>query len=229
MNTARSSVFASIHAAARSCAWLIATAGFVRCQYAMSPGEIADTASTTSDRDRRPGPDEPRRQDGDRDPHHLEVLVHVELDRADEDDVRQRGTGPTIQATRNHRLGRSRLTMAATIASANGHAEVGGVEEQDGERPVLESRLAPAQDELEAAGLALLEDRVRDERQGEHDRGEEEHGIAADRPRPPRPAGDHVQADDQVGGREGIELERREERGEETREQDAGRPAVEAC
>ena len=60
-----------------------------------------------------------------------------------------------------------------------------------------------------------------DERRGEDDRRQEQHGVAHDRPLAPGAGRQDVQADDQVGRREGEELERREERGQDAGQQDA--------
>ena len=123
----------------------------------------------------------------------------------------------TIQATRNQRQGRPRARNAATTARSDRDPEVGQVEEHDRGRPVIEARLAPAEHEPERPDLALEYDGAGDERRGQDDRRQEQERVAQDRPHPPGAGRQDVQRHDEVGRREGEELERREERGQDAR------------
>ena len=67
-----------------------------------------------------------------------------------------------------------------------------------------------------------------DERRREDHRREEQDGVAEHGPLAPGAGRHDVQADDEIGRREGEELERREERGQDPGEQDAGRPPADA-
>ena len=188
-----------------------------------------DRAGCEDRDDDRPRPPsyEPGGQDRDRDPHHLEVLVHVEFDRAQDDDVRddeQRHHPRNEEPPR----GQSARGDGGDHGQGERDAEVGRVEEQDRERAVAEARLSPASDEAERAAAALLADRLGDERDGQDHRREEEDRIAAGRRGAPGPGREHVEADDEVRRRERIELEGRQERGDAPGQEDAGRPAAEA-
>ncbi len=223
--TDRSGVLAAIHRAAVSCASPTATMFERTCQTAMSAGDSALTtrmAAISGFGQRRISQ---RGEDRDRDPHDLEVLVHVEFDRAHHDDV-----GNDEQ---RHHPGDEEPSIWHGPRRERGHdrederdPEVGQVEEGDGRRPVAEAPLAPAGDEPERPDLALEQDRRGDERGGQDDRRQEQHRIAGDRPGAPCTGRHDVQEDDEVGRREGEELERREERGQDPGQQDPERAAI---
>ena len=225
--TDRSGVFAAIQRAARSCGSPSATSCARMCHVAMSTGDSAHTSSTADDRPRPPAREQPAGEDRDRDPHDLEVLVHVEFDGADDDDVRddEQGDHPGDEEPAPRPAAREER---GDDREQDGDAEVGQVEERGRGRPVADPRLAPAEHEPERPDVALPRDGAGDERRGEDDRREEQERVAPDRAGPPRAGRQDVQRDDQVGRREGEELERREERGQHAREQDAQRPPVEA-
>ena len=108
-------------------------------------------------------------QDRHCDPHDLEVLVHIEFDRAHEDDVGHH--------EERHHPGHQEPPRWHASRGERGHdrederdPEVGQVEEDDGLRPIPEARLTPAGDQPERPDLALEEDRRNDERRGQDDR-----------------------------------------------------------
>ena len=78
----------------------------------MSAGEIAQTAMTAAISGRGQRAISQAASDRGGDPHHLEVLVHVELDRADHDEVgdEEEGHGSTRPGTRDAADGRARGT-----------------------------------------------------------------------------------------------------------------------
>ena len=113
-------MFAAIQRAAVSCASAdrddVSSAGARR---AMSAGENARRrAGPPRSTGRGQRADQPGGEDRDRDPHDLEVLVHVELDRADHDDVRddEQGDHPGDEEPAR----RQPAVAAATSARANG-------------------------------------------------------------------------------------------------------------
>ena len=143
MNTLRSGVFASIQRPACSWARLIVDGRVEEVPDEDEPGEIAETASTPAMAIRG----QCRMSHAAR----IATAIHMiwkYLFMSKSTALTRTTLGitnsATIQATRNRRDARPRAVAAATIASANGQAEVGGVEEQDAKRPLLEARLAPA-------------------------------------------------------------------------------------
>ena len=123
----------------------------------------------------------------------------------------------------------ARRSTAATSASANGMPEVRRVEEERrraGRRRTAASlqpatnRNAPTWPCWKTASAMNGTARTSG--------AEEEHRVAASRRRAPGAGRHDVQADDQVGRRERVELEWRQERGEEAGQEHAGRPPPEA-
>ena len=205
--TARCGVLAAIQRAARSCAALRATGvrdhvpG--RDERRRDRGRRQDERGDGVDRRRRSQP--PRIASGD--PHHLEVLVHVELDGAGHDEVRhqEEGDRPGRQEDAGRRAGRHEGQQRRA-----GAAGPGWWRRRRGPAPIPSSNGAsvPARDEPDGAALALQEHRPDDERKGEHDRGEEERRVAEPAAPSPRPPRHGVQQDEQVGRREEVEVER---------------------
>ena len=117
----------------------------------MSAGEIERHDEDRGDDRPRPAPDEPRGQDRDRDPHHLEVLVHVEVDRAQDDDVRdheQRDEPRDEEPARRQAAGRD----GRDEGEDERDPEVGQRRRRRPPAALAEPRLAPARDEPERAG-----------------------------------------------------------------------------
>ena len=132
----------------------------------------------------------------------------------------------TIQATRNQRVGMPAGGERRDDRQHERDAEVGQVEEGDRRRPVLEPGLAPPSTNRNAPTSPWREIASTMNGVGEDDRRQEEHGVAPDRALAPAAGRQDVQPDDEVGRREGEELERRQQRGQDAGQQDPERTAI---
>ena len=139
-----------------------------------------------------PTPQEPAAEDGEGHAHDLEVLVHVELDRAGHDEVgdEEERDGPG----RQERPGGRARGDEREQPEQERQAQVRAVEEEDRAQALLEGRLLPAGDELDrrrarAAGAPAPGRRAAPARSG---RGRARHRgaspAAATRAAPPRTA-----------------------------------------
>ena len=139
----------------------------------------------------------------------------------------------TSQAPRNHRWGTWRPVPRSASQGDEGEqdrdAQVRDVEEDRGGGSVGESaprstRRRSGTTPRRPGGMppATTYGRAR------IDRCEEQRRVAQRRARLPRPGGHHEQPHDEVGRREGVELERREERGQHAGQQHAGRSSTQA-
>ena len=175
-----------------------------------------DGAGRQDERDGGPRPavDQPRGEQRQRDPHDLEVFVHVELDGAGDDrigdDEHRDGPGeePETIPQLSGQEGKRREDQR--------DSQVRDVEEGDGGGPVAERRLGPAGHEAEGAAAGLQQHRAHDERQAQDERGEERDGIRCPARLPPDPPRERVEQDDEIDRREKEEVERREERGQQS-------------
>ena len=185
-------------------------------------------AEQQHDRDRRqrPAADEPRGEQGDRDPHRLEVLVHVEVDDADLHDVRDheeaddpRGQEAAMRHARQEQRGQRQRER---------HAEVGEVEEGDRGRAVGRLRRRPARDELQPARAGGLERGRHDERHRQEVRREQDQRVARGVPVDQPPAGDDPRQRQEREDGEEEEVERRQQRAEQPGQPDQPRAVAPA-